>query len=532
MIRVKRALVSVYHKTGIVDFARTLAELGVEIISTGATARELSSAGIPVVAIESVTGWPEMFAGRLKTLTPQIHGGLLMRRDNAQDRRDAEAHGIRPIDLLCVNLYPFAETVARAGDDRAACIEMIDIGGPAMIRAAAKNHHDVIVVSAPSQYAWVAAMLREHGGSLPRAIAARLACEAFATTAAYDADVFEYLWRDAVEILVPGEDAGEAMPQHWAAGGERLAALRYGENPGQRAACYVSSAGFWRRITIHQGKELSYNNLGDVWAAYRCAREFTACAGVVVKHATPSGVALAATATEAFARARDADALSAYGGIVAVNRTGDADLATALAGMFLEVVAAPRWDPDALAILSKRRALRVLSIPDLAATSDSAALTPPLRFAFRSVGDGALVQTLMPPATPPASWQHVAGPAADAACLAELDFAWRVVRHVRSNAIALARDGATIGLGGGQTSRIDALDVALLKAGRSGHATAGSVLASDAFFPFRDVADRAAGNGVRAIVQPGGSRHDDESIAACNEHGIAMYFTGQRVFAH
>ncbi len=520
MIRVERALLSVYDKTGVEAFARGLRELGIEILSSGGTARALEAAGIEVTAIETLTGFGDLFDGRVKTLTPQIHGGLLMRRDRDADRAQARAHQIQPIDLLCVNLYPFEATVARQGSDRAACVEMIDIGGPAMVRAAAKNHDHVVVVCDPARYEEVLDRLRTHEGAFPREEAAALATEAFAATAAYDAAILRYL------------SDGQGLSGHWAAGGRLLQGLRYGENPMQQAACYVGGDGFWSRIRQLQGKELSFNNFADLWSAWRCLGEFArepqvAC--VIIKHATPCGVALGATPAEAFARARDCDALSAFGGIVLLNRPVDAATAGAMAEMFLEVVGAPAWEDDARQVLHKKKSLRVMTLP---AGEDVAALGGARHWTYRSLGEAVLVQTPMPAHPGTETWRCVTRSEPDAETLAELDFAWRVTRHVRSNAIVLTRDRQAFGLGAGQTSRIDAAEVAILKARRAEHPLAGAVLASDAFFPFRDVVDRAAQIGVRAIVQPGGSKRDDDSIAACDEHGLTMMFTGERVFTH
>jgi phosphoribosylaminoimidazolecarboxamide formyltransferase/IMP cyclohydrolase len=510
-IRITRALLSVYDKRGIVEFARALAAQGIEILSTGATARALGEAGLEVTPLETLTGFGELFGGRVKTLTPQVHGGLLLRRDDARDREDAAARGIRPIDLLCVNLYPFAQTVARTGATRAECIEMIDIGGPAMIRAAAKNHRDVVVVTTPDAYPAIAERIAALGGAFPRSEAARLAAQAFAVTAAYDADVFRYL-----------SDPNE-LPEVWAAGGSQLLALRYGENPNQLGTCYAPESGFWRGVRQEQGKQISFNNLADLWSGYLAMQEFCECGCVVIKHRTLSGLALAETPADAFTAARDGDPLSAFGGVIVVNRPGDAALAELLAGMFIEVAAAPAWDAAALERLAKRKNLRVLTLP-------AAPSAWPL--AYTSIGDATLAQQMLPPPREPQAWVCVTQRTPDSADVAELFFAWRVVRHVRSNAIAITRAARTLGLGSGQTSRIDACEVALLKAARAGHAIRGGVLASDAFFPFRDVVDRAAAAGLRAIVQPGGSVQDQASIDACNEHGLCMLFTGERAFAH
>lgn len=516
---VRRALLSVYEKQGIVEFARALAAHEIEILASGATAAHLAAHGIRVRTVEEYTGLGETFGGRLKTLTPKIHGGLLLRRKEASDVREAERQGILPIDLLCVNLYPFREAVARHPEDREGCIEMIDVGGPAMIRAAAKNHADVVVVSSPGQYERVVAELTSLGGRMTAKTAADLAMEAFALTSAYDAAVFRYLQGSAHE-------RSERFLDHWATGGKRWMDLRYGENPSQPAACYSTGDSFWSLIRIEQGKQLSYNNLADLWAAWRALCDFPECAAVVVKHRTPSGLALAADPLEAYRQARDADALSAFGGIALVNRPGDLRLAEEMSQTFLEVVGAPGWSREALALLGKKKNLRVIELPSPAAGAEEPALE------YYSLGDAALVQGRMGPPAPPERWTRASKAGADEHTLKELFFAWRVVRHVRSNAIAVTRDGRTIGIGCGQTSRIDACEQAFAKANRSGHDADGTVLASDAFFPFPDVVRFAAEAGVRAIVQPGGSRNDAESVAACDEAGLPMYFTGERAFVH
>ncbi len=514
MIRIERALFSVYDKSGVAEFAAILAAQGAELLASGGTAQALTAAGLPVTALESLTGFGELFAGRVKTLAPQVHGGILMRRDDPDDQRDAQRHAIRPIDLVCVNLYPFAETAADRQASRAACVEMIDIGGPALIRAAAKNHAHVVVVADPRRYAEIAALLRTHHGSVPRQVAAELAAEAYALTAAYDAAVYRYL------------QGTDRLPAHWAAGGVSMTALRYGENPGQRAACYVRGSGFWSGLQIHQGKAVSYNNLADLWAAWECLGEFEESGCVIIKHRTPCGIALDESMSQAFSLARDADPLSAFGGIVAVNRVVDAPAAALMAEMFLEVVAAPGWTPEASEILARRKNLRVVTWPPGGdARADEA-------WAFHSLGEATLVQERLAAPKRPGEWRQVTRAAVDPDTLAELFFAWRVVRHVRSNAIVLTRERRTIGIGSGQTSRIDACDNALMKAARAGGSIAGAVLASDAFFPFSDVVERAAAAGVRAIVQPGGSLHDADSIRACDEFGVSMLFTGERAFAH
>jgi phosphoribosylaminoimidazolecarboxamide formyltransferase / IMP cyclohydrolase len=513
VIKVKRALLSVYDKTGIVDFARALVDLGVEIVSSGGTASALADAGIDVIPVEQLTGQPEIFGGRVKTLTPQIHGGLLMRRDHTGDVEQAAKHAIKTIDLLCVNLYPFQDTVAAKGDDRDACIEMIDIGGPAMIRAAAKNHRHVIVATQPVDYSGIIETLRENNSAYPEEAAALLATEAYGLTCAYDGAIVGYL------------GAGEEMKRFWGTGGEKLQDLRYGENPNQQAACYVSGNTFWRGLTKHQGKKISYNNMGDLWSGWRCLGEFDDCASVIIKHSTPCGVASGETPEKAFIAARDGDSLSAFGGVVLLNRPGDEAVARLLVDMFLEIVAAPSWSDEALKILKKKKNLRVLTLPSRCASEGEG-------WSFRSLGEAIVLQTCMPAFTGTESWRCVTETTADAKLLGELAFSWRVCRHVRSNAIVLTRDQRTLGLGGGQTSRIDAMDIAILKAQRCEHDLKGAVLSSDAFFPFRDVVDRAVAMGVIAVVQPGGSRQDQQSIDACNEGGIPMYFTDERVFMH
>ncbi len=513
MIKIKRALLSVYDKTGIVEFAHMLQGLGIDIISSGGTARALSAAGIEVTPVEKITGQAEIFGGRVKTLTPQIHGGLLMRRDHTGDIEQAAANNIAPIDLLCVNLYPFQETVAREGENRDACVEMIDIGGPAMIRAAAKNHKHVVVVTSPANYESLTRALTEGNGSIDEQTTASLAADAFAATCAYDAAIFDYLG-----------DVGSMGP-NWGTGGTKLQSLRYGENPNQKATCYVGNGSFWRSLEQHQGKALSYNNLGDLWAAWSCLNEFSSSACVAIKHGTPCGVGLHDQPAEAFALARDGDALSVFGGVVLFNREIDEETASLMSKIFLEVIGAPSWSDAALALLKKKKNLRLITLPQSTESKDE-------QWSYRSLGEASLLQTTMPSFTGTANWQCVTGKQADKALLGELDFAWRVCRHVKSNAIVITRGQQTIGLGGGQTSRIDAFEIAVLKAQRAEHSTKGAVLASDAFFPFRDVADRAGEIGIKAIVQPGGSRLDQESIDACNELGIIMYFTGERVFLH
>ncbi len=516
---VRRALLSVHDKTGLAEFARGLAVLGIELVSTGGSARVLRAAGLGVREVSELTGLPEMLGGRVKTLHPTIHAGILARRGS--DEAELAAHDIEPIDLVAVNLYPFEATAAQVGVDEAEVIEMIDIGGPAMIRAAAKNHDDVTVVSDPADYAGVLGYLAREGSVSP-AERRRLAAKAFARTAAYDAAIAN--WFTASESGA----AKATFPDVFARRFERLAELRYGENPHQRAALYVepgAAAGTVVAARLLQGKPLSFNNLADADSAWRFAGAFAAPVCVIVKHLTPCGVATAANSAEAYAKAYDCDPSSAFGGIIAFNRPLDADAARAvLERQFTEVIVAPRVTEGAAALLGHKPNLRVLAAGAFDATRDGCD--------YRHLTGGLLVQDADPvrPLAPEAQVVTRRKPGEDER--ADLDFAWRVVQAVRSNAIVIARADATLGIGAGQTSRVDAVRIAGMKAAEAGHDLAASVLASDAFFPFRDNVDAAATLGVRAIVQPGGTRRDGEVIAAADEHDIAMVFTGERHFRH
>ncbi|MET7832859.1 bifunctional phosphoribosylaminoimidazolecarboxamide formyltransferase/IMP cyclohydrolase [Micromonospora sediminicola] len=513
---IRRALVSVYDKTGLVELARALHEAGVEIVSTGSTASTISGAGVPVTPVEQVTGFPEILDGRVKTLHPKIHGGLL-----ADLRKDAHAaqldeHGIAGIDLLVSNLYPFQATVASgAGTDE--CVEQIDIGGPAMVRAAAKNHASVAVVTDPAAYPAVLAALADGGFTLAqrRALAAR----AFADIADYDVAVADWF----ASTVAPAEDG---WPRFAGLALRRQAVLRYGENPHQTAALYTdpgAPAGLAQAEQLH-GKEMSYNNYVDADAAWRAAHDFPDQPAVaIIKHANPCGIAVGADVAEAHRRAHACDPVSAFGGVIAVNRPVSVELAGQVAEIFTEVLVAPGYDEGALDLLRAKKNIRLLRAPAFA----------PRPAEWRQVGGGVLVQmrdAVDAPGDDPANWTLATGDAADEATLRDLAFAWRAVRAVKSNAILLARDGATVGVGMGQVNRVDSARLAVSRAGDE--RARGSVCASDAFFPFADGPKILIDAGVRAIVQPGGSIRDEETIAACKEADVTMYLTGTRHFFH
>jgi phosphoribosylaminoimidazolecarboxamide formyltransferase / IMP cyclohydrolase len=505
--RVPTALLSVYDKSGIVDLARGLHEIGWSLLSSGGTARTIGEAGVPVTDVADLTGVPAILGHRVVTLHPKIHGGILADPDDPDHRRDLEEHGIEPIDLVVVNLYPFA------GDPS---VELIDIGGPAMVRAAAKNHAHVGVLVDPADYQPVLDELRA-GGRLAAATRRRLARTAFARTAAYDAQIVA--WLDAQDGLA--EPAAARLPATLTLHLERAQELRYGENPHQAAARYrrVGSAGWWDRAVQHGGKELSFLNLYDAEAAWRLVQRFDEAACVIVKHANPCGVAVAGDIAAAYELANACDPISAFGGIVAVNRRLAADAAKALAPVFTEVVVAPGYDDEALAILTAKANLRVLS----------AEPPGPLVLDVRSVDGGLLVQEPDPVSLDRSAWWVVTSTEPTPQQWDDLQFAWTVCAAVSSNAIVFARDRQAIGIGAGQQNRLDS---ARLAADRAGDRAVGGVCASDAFFPFRDGLDAAAAAGIRAVIQPGGSVRDAEVIEAADEHGIAMVFTGERHFRH
>ncbi len=517
---VRRALMSVSDKAGLIDLARALAGFGAELISTGGTRKALAEAGLKVTDIAEVTGFPEILDGRVKTLHPRVHAGILAVRDNPQHRATLAEQQIGAIDLVVCNLYPFEATAARAGSTHEEIVENIDVGGPSMVRAAAKNYHDVAVITEPAQYAAVLDELQRHGGATTLATRERLAAEAFARTAAYDAAVAGYFARRA-----------GGWPARLTLAFERRQPLRYGENPHQAAAFYVERDAPPDTVAaaeVLHGKELSYNNLLDLDSALGLVREFDAPAAVVVKHNNPCGAAVAATPAEAFARAYEGDPLSAFGGILGFNR--EIDEATALQitepGRFIECVVAPGYDARALEVLTTRPTWKN-SVRLLRTGPPAMRATPALD--FRRVDGGLLAQMRDVPADDFAAAQVRTRRAPTEPERADLRFAWLVAKHVKSNAIVLARGGMVVGVGAGQMSRVDATQLAVRKAGER---VRGSVLASDAFFPFRDNVDEAACAGVTAIVQPGGSKRDADSIAACDEHGLAMIFTGARHFRH
>jgi phosphoribosylaminoimidazolecarboxamide formyltransferase/IMP cyclohydrolase len=522
MNRIARALVSVSDKTDLRELAAELQRLGIEILSTGGTAQLLRDHGIPVIDVSQHTGFPELMDGRLKTLHPLIHGGILGRR--GQDDAAMLAHGIAPIDLVIVNLYPFENTIARSGCTLAEAIEHIDIGGPTMVRAAAKNQHDVAVVVDPADYPSVIAELRATGAiSAERRYA--LAVKAFAHTARYDGAIANYLSARAFD------GTQTEFPDRLALHFDKAQDLRYGENPHQRAAFYVDlapAAGSVATARQVQGKDLSFNNIADADAALDCVAAFTAPACVIVKHANPCGVAEAETLTHAYERAYLTDPTSAYGGIIAFNRPLDAvTVAAILARQFVEVIVAPAVELAALEALATKPQIRVLETGRWADQPDA-------QRDYRRVTGGLLVQDRDLTRAPldPAALRTVTRRAATERERIDLAFAWRVVTAVKSNAIVYARERMTIGIGAGQMSRVVSARIAALKAADEGLAVAGSVMASDAFFPFRDSIDAAAAAGITAVIQPGGSVRDDEVIAAADEHGIAMLFTGMRHFRH
>ncbi len=523
---VRRALISVSDKTGLEDFARALSDRGIDLISTGGTARGLRDAGLAVTDVSDLTGFPEMMDGRVKTLHPVVHGGLLALRDNSEHTAAMEAHGIGAIDLLVVNLYPFEATVA-AGADYDTVIENIDIGGPAMIRAAAKNHAFVNVVVDVTDYTAVLAELDANEGQTTRAFRQKLAQTAYARTGAYDAAVSTWM----------ASAIGEAAPRRRVFAGTLSETMRYGENPHQDAAFYTdgSSIPGVATATQHQGKALSYNNINDTDAAFQLVAEFAPADGpacAIIKHANPSGVARGATLAEAFGRAFDCDRTSAFGGIVALNQPLDGDTARAITQIFTEVVIAPDASDEAKEVFSAKKNLRLLTtggLPDPTAA----------RTAVRQVTGGWLVQDHDTGQVPTSDLRVVTRRAPSDAELADMAFAWTVAKHVKSNAIVYAKGGATVGIGAGQMSRLDSSTIAALKAGRMADAlglsettATGSVVASDAFFPFADGLLAAAEAGATAVIQPGGSMRDDEVIAAADEAGLAMVFTGMRHFRH
>jgi len=529
-MKVRRALVSVHDKTGVIDFARGLAALGVEIVSTGGTARLLRDSGVVVRDVSEVTGFPEMLDGRVKTLHPKIHGGILARRDVPTHLEALERHGIPPIDLVVVALYPFEATVASAGVTAAEAIEQIDVGGPTMIRAAAKNHASVAVVTDPGQYRAVLDELTATGGELGDATRLRLAQDAFRRTARYDAAIAAWLSSSRASPIESADARAEPFPAVLRLDLQRTLPLRYGENPHQGAALYrvpgAPAVGLAGMKQLH-GPELGYNNVLDFSAALGLLLEFDEPAAVVIKHTNPCGTALGRTVGEAMERARACDPVSIYGGIVGVNRPLDTAVVQTLAGIFVEILFAPAFTPDALDELRRtKKRCRVFEV-----ACDRTSL--PGRLAeYRSVLGGLLAQSTDLADLEPGTLKTVTKRSPTAAETAALRFAWRVAKHAKSNAIVLSTAEQVVGVGAGQMNRVDSARIAVMRAREIGLPTRGAACASDAFFPFRDGFDVVADAGVTAVIQPGGSRRDSEVIAAADERGIAMVFTGLRHFRH
>ena len=516
---IKQALISVSDKRGVVEFARALQAMGYRLLSTGGTARLLAEAGLAVTEVADYTGFPEILDGRVKTLNPRIHAGLLARRPEPAHMQALAQHAIDPIDILAVNLYPFEQAVANPECSFDDAIENIDIGGPAMLRAAAKNHESVAAVVDPDDYGAIVAELTA-GGSVSAATRLALAKKVFAHTARYDGMIANYL--TALEGAAPGGAFPDVLTRQWV----KVQQMRYGENPHQQAAFYRErnvGAGLLAGYVQLQGKELSYNNIADADAAWECVRSFEDCACVIVKHANPCGVAVARAPADAYAKAFKTDPTSAFGGIIAFNRPLDAAAAQAVAKQFVEVVIAPAFDAAAREVLGSKLNVRLLTVSPGAAHND---------FDFKRVGGGLLVQTPDLHVIAPSDLRVVTKKVPTQDQLADLLFAWRVAKFVKSNTIVFAHDGMTLGVGAGQMSRIDSARIASIKAKEAGLTLAGSAAASDAFFPFRDGLDVVVDAGATCVIQPGGSMRDAEVIAAADERDVAMVFTGVRHFRH
>jgi len=516
LLPIRRALVSVYDKTGLIELGQALVASGVELVSTGSTASTLANAGLPVTPVEQVTGFPECLDGRVKTLHPHIHACILADRRLESHRQQLDELGVAPFDLVVSNLYPFTQTVA-SGAAVGECVEQIDIGGPSMVRAAAKNHPSVAIITSPAQYAELTAALAAGGFTLAQRQA--LAAAAFVHTATYDVAVAS--WMGSV---LTDSSGGDGFPAWIGGTWDKVGTLRYGENAHQGAALYAQPsgpAGLTQAEQLH-GKEMSYNNYTDGDAAYRAAYDFTESAVAIIKHANPCGIAVGADVAEAHRKAHACDPVSAFGGVIATNREVSVELAEQVAEIFTEVIIAPGYADGAVEVLARKKNVRVLVAPPY--PQRSVQLLP--------ISGGALLQRpdrIDAPGDDPANWQLVAGEAADAATLADLEFAWRACRAVKSNAILLASGGASVGVGMGQVNRVDSCKLAVERAGERAR---GSVAASDAFFPFADGPAILIEAGVRAIVQPGGSVRDAETIAAAEAAGVTMYLTGTRHFFH
>ena len=525
MTPITRALISVSDKTGIVEFAQTLVEAGVEILSTGGTAKLLAEKGLPVIEVADYTGFPEMLDGRVKTLHPKVHGGILGRRDLPEHVAKMAEHGIGNIDLVCVNLYPFEATIANPDCTLEDAIENIDIGGPTMVRSAAKNWAHVAIVTDSADYAALSEELRANAGKLSKATRFALAKKAFTHTAAYDGAISNYL-TSLAEGEVTGAPQRVAFPNRLNLQLVKVQDMRYGENPHQAAAFYRDldpAAGSIANYRQLQGKELSYNNIADADAAWEAVKTFDAPACVIVKHANPCGVAVAADPLSAYKLAFATDITSAFGGIIAFNREVDAATVEVVSAQFLEVLLAPSFTDEAKALIAAKKNVRVLEIP----------LAPGANpFELKRVGGGVLVQTPDVRNVTLPELRVVTERAPSEQEMSDLLFAWRVAKFVKSNAIVFCKDGQTAGIGAGQMSRVDSTRIAARKAADAGLPLVGAVAASDAFFPFRDGIDVIAEQGIKAIIHPGGSMRDEEVFAAANEHGIAMVLTGVRHFRH
>ena len=529
-MNVTQALISVSDKRGVLDFARELSALGIKLLSTGGTASLLREAGLPVTDVSEHTGFPEMLDGRVKTLHPKVHGGILARRDLAEHMDTIAAHDIGRIDLVVVNLYPFQQTVAKPDCTLEDAIENIDIGGPTMVRAAAKNHGNeqggVGIVTDPEDYGCIVEELKTNAGKLSHKTRFALAVKAFTHTARYDSAISNYL--TALVTNEAGDVSLQTYPERLQLAFDKVQDLRYGENPHQTAAFYRqpgAAEGGVAGYSQLQGKELSYNNIADADAAWECVKAFdgSAAACVIVKHANPCGVAVAASALEAYKKAFSTDPTSAFGGIIAFNGEVDRATAEAVSAQFLEVLIAPSYTADALELLASKKNVRVLTC---------ALGQPAGAFDYKRVGGGLLVQSADEARIQVADLKVVTQRAPTEAEMRDMLFAWRVAKYVKSNAIVYCKDGMTVGVGAGQMSRVDSARIARIKAENAGLQIAGCVVASDAFFPFRDGLDVLAQAGATAVIQPGGSMRDEEVIAAANEHNIAMVFTGFRHFRH
>lgn len=525
---IERALISVYDKTGLAEFARAIAARGIEIVSTGGTARSLREAGVAVRDVAELTGWPEMLGGRVKTLHPKVHGGILFRRGDAGDRAQAAEHSIAAIDLVVVNLYPFEATARKAGVEPGELIENIDIGGPTMIRSAAKNFESVTVVTDPADYAAVAGEIAS-AGETTLALRLELARKAFALTARYDGRIATELERLMAAGGAIRLDSRAPLPERLHLALVRRQAMRYGENPHQQAALYVPA---WQpaqglaAANQLQGKELSYNNLVDLDAAWAIAREFRKPAAVIVKHNNPCGAAEQDSLVDAYRLALACDPVSAYGGVMAFNRPLDRETAAEIAKIFVECIAAPGYDAAARELLAGKKNLRLVEIAESAASDTDAAAN---ELELKRISGGVLVQQPDRGAATETDFKTVTRRAPTGEELTALEFGWKVAKHVKSNAIVFVRAGQTVGIGAGQMSRVDSVKLAVMKAQMP---LAGSVVASDAFFPFADGVEEAARAGATAVIQPGGSVHDADVIAAADRLGLAMVFTGVRHFRH